>query len=201
ADLDRLLALRPSFARNKRAGRKQRGDGRRDQAQAGPRQMIMHAHFPPNESACFAQPMPEFMPVGNRPKCHSAPTSPVGRVSGVRTYKVAAHSASKDARERAGAARFARQRGGYCGVASPPSTMMVSTSPAPLRRKAAAASYSSEVKQATPRSKVGNSITTKRSNFFGPSMIWKRPPPAKTLPPNSARMPGTRSVDFLYSTA
>ena len=48
-------------------------------------------------------------------------------------------------------------------VASPPSTMMVSTSPAPLaRRNAAAASYSFEVKQATPCSKVGNSITTKR---------------------------------------
>src|SRR5262245_53172040 len=38
--------------------------------------------------------------------------------------------------------------------------MMVSTSPAPLRRKAAARSYSGEVKQATPCSKVGNSITT-----------------------------------------
>ena len=48
-------------------------------------------------------------------------------------------------------------------VASPPSTMMVSTSPAPLaRRNAAAASYSFDVKQATPCSKVGNSITTKR---------------------------------------
>ena len=37
----------------------------------------------------------------------------------------------------------------FRGVASPPSTMMVSTSPAPLRRKAAALSYSGEVKQAT----------------------------------------------------
>ena len=35
-------------------------------------------------------------------------------------------------------------------------------SPAPFRRKAAAFSYSAEVKQATPCSKVGNSITTKR---------------------------------------
>src|SRR6185437_2851895 len=60
------------------------------------------------------------------------------------------------------------------GVASPPSTMMVSTSPAPLRRKAAASSYSREVKQATPCSKLGNSITTKRWNLSGPSMIWKR---------------------------
>src|SRR5205823_13631429 len=41
----------------------------------------------------------------------------------------------------------------------------VSTSPAPLRRKAAARSYSGEVKQATPCSKVGNSITTKRWNL------------------------------------
>ena len=50
-------------------------------------------------------------------------------------------------------------------LASPPSTMMVSTSPAPLRRKAAARSYSGEVKQATPCSKVGNSMTTKRWNL------------------------------------
>ena len=42
------------------------------------------------------------------------------------------------------------------------STITVSTSPAPLRRNAAAFLYSSEVKQATPCSKVGNSITTKR---------------------------------------
>ena len=47
-------------------------------------------------------------------------------------------------------------------VASPPSTMIVSTSPAPLRRKVAASLYSGDVKQATPSSKVGNSITTKR---------------------------------------
>ena len=52
---------------------------------------------------------------------------------------------------------------GWCYlVASPSSTMMVSTSPAPARRNAAALLYSSEVKQATPCSKVGNSITTKR---------------------------------------
>ena len=49
-------------------------------------------------------------------------------------------------------------------VASPPSTMIVSTSPAPARRKAAARSYSGEVKQATPCSKVGNSMTMKRWN-------------------------------------
>src|SRR5262249_48845607 len=59
-----------------------------------------------------------------------------------------------------------RQRG-----ASAPASMMVSTSPAPLRRKAAARWYSGEVKQATPCSKVGNSITTKRWNLAGPSMI------------------------------
>src|SRR5215471_1075233 len=56
------------------------------------------------------------------------------------------------------------------GVASPPSTMTVSTSPAPLRRNAAASSYSGEVKQATASSKLGNSITTKRWNLSGPSM-------------------------------
>src|SRR3954470_7123893 len=61
-------------------------------------------------------------------------------------------------------------------LGSPPSTMTVSTSPAPLRRKAAARSYSGEVKQATPCSNVGNSITTKRWNLSGPSMIWWRPP-------------------------
>src|SRR5581483_6138056 len=78
--------------------------------------------------------------------------------------------------------------------------MMVSTSPAPLRRNAAALSYSGDVKHATPCSKVGNSITTNRWNLSGPSMIWKRPPRASTLPPNLAMMPGTRSVYFLYST-
>ena len=52
-----------------------------------------------------------------------------------------------------------------------PSTMMVSTSPAPLRRNAAALSYSGDVKQATPCSSVGNSITMKRWNLSGPSMI------------------------------
>src|SRR5207253_9232835 len=84
-------------------------------------------------------------------------------------------------------------------VASPASSMMVSTSPAPLRRKAAAASYSGDVKHATPCSKVANSITTKRWNLSGPSMIWKRPPRARTLPPYLAMIAGTRSVYFLYS--
>src|SRR5215467_7016436 len=78
--------------------------------------------------------------------------------------------------------------------------MMVSTSPAPLRRKAAARSYSAEVKQATPCSKLGNSITTKRWNLCGPSMIRWRPPRARTLPPYLAMIAGTRSVYFLYST-
>ena len=77
-------------------------------------------------------------------------------------YGPAAFAAADDAREMDGA---------YYFVASPPSTMMVSTSPAPLRRNAAASSYSFEVKQATPCSKVGNSITTKRWNLSGPSMI------------------------------
>src|SRR5665213_1911616 len=85
-------------------------------------------------------------------------------------------------------------------VASPPSTMMVSTSPAPLLRNAAASSYSGDVKQSTPCWKVGNSMTTKRWNLSGPSMIWNLPPRAKTLPPNLAMMAGTRSVYFLYST-
>src|ERR1700676_3915233 len=40
-----------------------------------------------------------------------------------------------------------------------PSTITVSTSPAPPRRNAAARSYSGDVKQATPCSSVGNSIT------------------------------------------
>src|SRR5262249_23679652 len=47
-------------------------------------------------------------------------------------------------------------------VVSPPSTIRVSTSPARLRRKEAASLYSDDVKHATPCSKVGNSITTKR---------------------------------------
>lgn len=95
--------------------------------------------------------------------------------------------------------RSPRQRH-HRGVASPPSTITVSTSPAPARRNAAARSYSSDVKQATPCSSVGNSITTKRWNLSGPSMIWNLPPRARTLPPCLAMMPGTRSVYFLYST-
>src|SRR6266851_4291406 len=84
--------------------------------------------------------------------------------------------------------------------ASTPSTMTFSTSPAPLRRNAAAWPYSGEVKQATACSKVGNSITMKRWNLSGPSMMRNLPPRASTLPPWRATMPGTRSVYFLYST-
>src|SRR6266513_24365 len=43
--------------------------------------------------------------------------------------------------------------------------------PDSLRRKAAASLYSWELKQATPCSNVGNSITTKRLNFSGPSRV------------------------------
>src|SRR4029079_6523573 len=92
------------------------------------------------------------------------------------------------------------KRDGVHFVASPASTMMVSTSPAPPPRNAAAWLYSPDRKQATPCSKLGNSITTNRWNLSGPSMISKRPPRATTLPPNLAMMAGTRSVYFLYST-
>src|SRR5262245_16947142 len=84
-------------------------------------------------------------------------------------------------------------------VASPASTMTVSTSPAPARRNPAAWLYSAEVKQATPCYKVGNSITTKRWDLSGPPMIWKRPPRASTFPPHLAMMRGTRPVCRLYS--
>ena len=60
-----------------------------------------------------------------------------------------------------------------CGrhfVASPPSTMMVSTSPAPLRRNAAASSYSFDWNRRHP-ARSRKSITTKRWNLSGPSMI------------------------------
>src|SRR5687768_7272194 len=56
-------------------------------------------------------------------------------------------------------------------VASPPSTITFSTTPAPLRLKAAAAWYSGDSKQATPCSRVGNSITTNRWKSCGPSLI------------------------------
>src|SRR5262245_42484701 len=61
----------------------------------------------------------------------------------------------------------ARQR----AVASPPSTITFSTTPAPPRRKLAASWYSGDWKQATPCSNVANSITMKRWKVSGPSMI------------------------------
>ena len=67
-------------------------------------------------------------------------------------------------------------------VASPPSTMMVSTSPAPLRRKAAACSYSGEVKQATPCSRVGKLDHNKTMEFFWPFHDLVTPTPRQNLP-------------------
>src|SRR5262249_40109639 len=55
-------------------------------------------------------------------------------------------------------------------VASPASTMMVSTSPAPLRRNAAAATDSGGGKKAAPCAKGGNSSATKGRKLPGPSM-------------------------------
>ena len=52
--------------------------------------------------------------------------------------------------------------------------------------------------QVTAFSKLGNSMTMKRWNFSGPSRILNLPPRARILPPNFWRMPGTRSVYFLY---
>src|SRR6266700_310457 len=60
----------------------------------------------------------------------------------------------------------------YFGGPSPASTITSSFSPTPfLRRNAAASLYSGELKHSTPFSRVGNSITTKRLNFSGPSRI------------------------------
>src|SRR5712691_9665489 len=60
----------------------------------------------------------------------------------------------------------------YFGAPSPASIITSSFSPALfLRRKAAASLYSCELKQATPCSKVGNSMTTKRLNLSGPSRV------------------------------
>src|ERR1700745_194004 len=60
--------------------------------------------------------------------------------------------------------------------------MMVSTSPAPLRRNAAASSHSGDVKQATPCSKAGNSITMKRRNLTGPSQAGRDQGRVKRMP-------------------
>ena len=49
--------------------------------------------------------------------------------------------------------------------------------------RAAAFSYSGDVKQATACSKLGNSMTMKRWNFSGPSMMRNLPPRARNLPP------------------
>jgi predicted ABC-type ATPase len=87
------------------------------------------------------------------------------------------------------------------GSPSPASTITSSFSPALLRRRKAAASwYSFDLKHATPCSKLGNSMTTKRLNFSGPSSVWQCPPRASTFAPYFARIAGTRSVYFLYST-
>src|SRR6266853_3806143 len=65
-----------------------------------------------------------------------------------------------------------RGRPPYFGAPSPASIITSSFSPALfLRRKAAASLYSGELKQATPCSNVGNSMTTKRLNFSGPSRV------------------------------
>src|SRR5258708_5234173 len=59
------------------------------------------------------------------------------------------------------------------GAPSPASIITSSFSPALfLRRNAAASLYSCELKHATPCSKLGNSTTTKRLNFSGPSRVW-----------------------------
>src|SRR6266853_4726810 len=71
-----------------------------------------------------------------------------------------------------GVGRFALQHPHF-GAPSPASIITSSFSPALfLRRKAAASRYSCELKQATPCSKLGNSMTTKRLNFSGPSRVW-----------------------------
>src|SRR5713101_954980 len=60
----------------------------------------------------------------------------------------------------------------HFGAPSPASIITSSFSPALfLRRNAAASLYSCELKQATPCSNVGNSMTTKRLNFSGPSSV------------------------------
>jgi len=60
-------------------------------------------------------------------------------------------------------------------VASPGSTMMVSTSaPAPLRRNAAALLYSSDLKARDALLEAWNSDHHEAVNLSGPSMIWKR---------------------------
>src|SRR6516225_4988925 len=80
-----------------------------------------------------------------------------------------------------------------------PSTMTTSNSLAlSCLRCAAASRYSGDSWQEIAFSKLGNSMTMKRWNFSGPSRILNLPPRARILPPNFRRMPGTRSVYFLY---
>jgi hypothetical protein len=65
-------------------------------------------------------------------------------------------------------------------------------------RCAAASRYSGDSWQEIASSKLGNSMTTKRWIFSGPSRILNLPPRARNLPSNFPMIAGARSAYFLY---